>query len=174
MRSLKILVFVALAALLGLGLGGCVFEGTSYLALDYTTLNPPLEIAFPMLPSYVTYGAYYEHPEGTYSAEYRSSNGTYWSFNYLIEVNYGFVGDSSADRFYTLYCDNGGPWLTHFDVASLQSLGGKTAASAPTVRQQEADLSAYDLEHPEPYLWEKSEDGVTFRIEGKRYRLKEG
>ena len=92
-----------------------------------------------------------------------------------MNASQGFIiGTPGADRYYTLFCDHGGPWMTHYDVATLQSLSGRSTAAkpAPVSNPGKVDKSAYDLDHPEPYFWEKTEDGITFRIQGFKYSPK--
>ena len=109
LRKLRVpaLAALALALLLLVGCGPQGEDGTSYLALDWTF--QPLTIDFPQLPAVVVPDTYYWHPEGLYYGEYVAWDGSWWVFDYRIEVDPGdwgiggFPGADGADRFYTMY-----------------------------------------------------------------------
>jgi hypothetical protein len=174
LQFLVIALVLAVAALLA----GCGFRGTSYLALDYTTFEPTT-VYFPALPGTIVWGAYYEHREGTYYGEYTNWDITLtfewlYEFDYTIEVERGFFpGSVGDDRYYTMYLDPGGPDLYFFDVAAaLGGRGAKEPAHSGSVANAPIDKSLYDLAHPEPFSYERSSNGVTFRVTGNRYPRK--
>jgi hypothetical protein len=196
-RNLRVPVLAALALALFVlvGCGPQGEEGSSYLALDWT--YTPISIEFPQLPAVVVADTYYPHPEGLYHGEYIAWDGSWWRFNYEIEVNEGewglggLAGADGADRFYTMYLYSRGPELSFVDLT--QSLGlvephpsGEDPAAAEqdraaglglqpsAARRVEAglpagDASRFDLEHPEPYRFEASGPGYRLLIEGERY-----
>jgi len=169
------------------------------MALDW--VYAPYWLYFPAMPLSGYAGTYYRHPTGTHYGEYIAWDESYYSFYYTIECNEGdkgFLfcrGDDGADRYYDMWLYSWGPELYHFD-ASLQGMqASKTVTLNPKITQEEAkalslalqpsrersfanqtarlDSSAYDLDHPEPYLYEKSGPGFILRIEGTGYRLKQ-
>ena len=165
-----LLVLIGAAALM---LAGCGFLGTSYLALDYSTVEPTT-VLFPQLPDPFFWATYYEHPAGTYYGEY--TNTFFYDFFYTIEESRGFLlGTQGDDRYYTMLLDSGGPVLYYYSSASASLAGKGSQAEKHTgsIANAPADRSLYDLDHPQPFSYEQSSNGVTFRITGNRYRLKE-
>ncbi len=152
-------------------LAGCGLPGTSYLALSYSTVAPS-DLWFPELPDPLDYDTYYEHPAGTYYGEY--TNIVFYDFWYTIEEKRGvFFGSIGDDRYYTMMLDSSGPWMYYEDyAASLAGKGSKAAVPKGSAANASIDRSLYDLDHPEPFSWEKSMNGVTFKVTGNRYRLK--
>jgi hypothetical protein len=176
MKIKKWPLFTAITLVVAIGsiVTGCRFRGTSYLALDYTTYEPT-SAYFPALPDPFYWTTYYEHPEGTYYGEYTNwdaslSVSQLYTFNYTIEVNQGFLPD---DRYYTMYLDPGGPELHYINVAAaLAGKGLKSATHNRSILNAPIDRSLYDLANPEPFSYERSSDGITFRVTGNRYSKK--
>jgi hypothetical protein len=169
-------LLIVLVAAIALMLAGCGFRGTSYLALDYTTFEP-ITVYFPELPDPFVWGAYYEHPDGTYYGEYTNWDILHiglqlYTFNYTIEVNRGFFfGSVGSDRYYTMLLDPGGPVLHFFDVSA--ALTGKASSEHnKSISNRPIDTSQFDMAHPEPFSYERSSNGVTFRVTGNRYPKK--
>jgi hypothetical protein len=187
------LAALALALLLVAGCGPQGEDGTSYLALDWT--YAPLTIDFPQLPGTVVPGTYYWHPEGLYHGEYVAWEGSWWVFTYRIEVNEGdwgiagLPGADGADRFYTMYLYSWGPELSYVELSqSLSLVQPNPSGENPAAREQAraaalslqpsstrrassgtVDASRFDLEHPEPYRFERTGPGYRLLIEGRRY-----
>ena len=169
-RIKKCLGLITIAAALALILTGCGPSGISFLALDYSA-GTVTALDFPVLPAFVTWGEYYQHSEGTYSGAY--TNGVLRSFNYTIEVNPGLLfGKQGEDRYYTMWLEPTGPELYYFDASA--SLAGKVlkASEKSQINNAPIDTSLYDLDHPEPFSYERSFNGVTFRVTGNKYQLK--
>jgi hypothetical protein len=194
-RKLRVpaLVVLALALLLLVGCGPQGEDGTSYLALDWT--YAPLTVDFPMLPEVVLPDTYYWHPEGLYHGEYVAWEGSWWVFSYRIEVDEGdwgiggLPGPDGADRFYTMYLSSWGPELSYVELSQSLSLvqphpAGEAAASreqaraaalslqpsaARRVSSGAVDATRFDLDHPEPYHFERTGPGYRLLIEGQRY-----
>jgi len=192
-RMLPALGALALALLLLAGCGPQGEDGESYLALDWN--NAPLSLDFPALPDVVVPGTYYWHSEGLYPGEYVAWDGSWWVFNYRIEVDEGdwglggWPGADGADRFYKMYLYAWGPELSYVEVSqSLSLVTPEPDGTSPAAREQElaeelglepsasrqaisgsADPSRYDLGHPQPYRWERSGPGYRLLIEGRRY-----
>ena len=165
---------LVVVASLALMLSGCAVSGTSYLALDYN-LGTVTYLYFPALPAFINWGQYYEHPEGTYSGSYENI-GSYDDFLYTIKVNrgVGFIfGAPGDDRYYTMMLEPTGPELSFFDVsASLEGKSSKASAAGGGLENAPIDKSRYDLDHPEPFSYQRSSNGVTFSVIGNRYHLK--
>ena len=187
------LAALALALLLLVGCGPQGEDGTSYLALDWT--YTPLTIDFQQLPAVVVPGTYYWHPEGLYHGEYIAWEGSLWVFNYRIEVDEGdwgiggFTGAEGADRFYTMYLYSWGPELSYVELSSSLSLVqphpdsedpaareqaraaalGVQPSSARSPAAGAIDAARFDLDHPEPYRFERTGPGYRLLIEGQRY-----
>jgi hypothetical protein len=187
------LAALALALLLLVGCGPKGEDGTSYLALDWT--YAPQSIDFAQLPEVVVPGTYYWHPEGLYHGEYVAWEGSWWVFSYRIEVDEGdwgiggFTGADGADRFYTMYLYSWGPELSYVELSqSLSLVKPNPSGEDPAAREQAraaalglqpspgrratsgaADASRFDLEHPEPYHFERTGPGYRLLIEGQRY-----
>jgi len=196
LRKLRVpaLAALALALLLLVGCGPQGDDGTSYLALDWT--YTPITIDFPQLPVVVAPGTYYWHPEGLYYGEYVAWEGTWWRFNYEIEVDEGawgiggITGADGADRFYTMYLYSWGPELSYVELSgSLGLVQPPPEGESPAAREQakaaaldlrpasarslatgSVDASRYDLDHPQPYRYERTGPGYRFLIEGQGYR----
>jgi hypothetical protein len=195
LRKLRVpaLGALALALLLLVGCGPQGDDGISYLSLDWT--YQPQSIDFPQLPDVVTPETYYWHPEGLYHGEYVAWEGSWWSFNYRIEVDpgdwgiAGLPGADGADRFYTMYLYSWGPELSYVELSkSLSLVEPHPQGEDPAAREQAraealglqpsatrqaatgaADPSRYDLQHPEPYRFERTGPGYRLLIEGQRY-----
>jgi len=187
------LAVLALTLLLLVGCGPQGEDGTSYLALDWT--YTPLTLDFPQLPAAVVPGTYYWHPEGLYHGEYVAWEGSWWVFNYRIEVDDGdwgigdIPGPDGADRFYTMYLYSWGPELSYVELSSSLSLvqphpagedpAAKEQARAAALSLQPSstrqapstaiDATRFDLDHPEPYRFERTGPGYRLLIEGHRY-----
>jgi hypothetical protein len=189
--ALAALVLALLLLLLGCGPRGD--DGTSYLALDWS--YAPLSFNFPALPGEVSPGTYYWHPEGLYPGEYVAWDGSWWVFNYRIEVDEGdwgiggIPGADGADRFYKMYLYSWGPELSYVEVSQSLSLVqpnpsgenpdareqaraaalGLQPSSARRVTSGTVDETRFDLEHPQPYHYERSGPGYRLLIEGRSY-----
>ncbi len=187
------LAALALALLLLVGCGPQGDDGTSYLALDWT--YQPQSVDFPLLPDVVAPETYYWHPEGLYHGEYVAWEGSWWSFNYRIAVDEGdwgiggLPGPDGADRFYTMYLYSWGPELSYVELSkSLSLVEPHPAGEDPAAREQAraealglqpsatrqatsgaVDPARFDLEHPEPYRFERTGPGYRLLIEGQRY-----
>ena len=106
-------------------------------------------------------------------------------------------GDDGADRYYDMWLYSWGLEFYYFDDESLQGLpSSKADALASKISREQTkalslqaqpaktkgfanqalrlDAKDFDLEHPEPYLYERSGPGYSLRIEGASYRPKEG
>jgi hypothetical protein len=195
-RKLRVpaLAALALALLLLVGCGPQGDDGTSYLSLDWT--YAPLSIDFPQLPDTVVPGTYYWHPEGLHPGEYVAWDGSWWVFTYRIEVDEGdwgfggWPGADGSDRFYTMYLYSWGPELSYVEISqSLSLVEPLPSGENPAAREQSkaaslglqpstarrvtsapADAARFDLEHPEPYRFERTGAGYRLLIEGQRYR----
>jgi hypothetical protein len=195
LRKLRVpaLAALALALLLLVGCGPQGEDGTSYLALDWT--YQPLTIDFPQLPAVVVPDTYYWHPEGLYYGEYVAWDGSWWVFDYRIQVDAGdwgiggFPGADGADRFYTMYLYSTGPELSYVELSqSLSLVQPHPAGENPAAKEQAraaalgvqpssprqissgtVDASRFDLDHPEPYRFERTGPGYRLLIEGRRY-----
>jgi hypothetical protein len=165
------LPLLALAVAIASVLAGCGFLGTSYLALDFSFVEPTTAL-FPALPDPFFWATYYEHPEGTYYGEY--TNFDFYDFTYTISSNREFFpGSLGDDRYYTMLLDLGGPDLYYYDAAaSLAGKGSQAVAHEGSMSNAPVDRSLYDLGHPEPFSYERSANGVTIRFSGNRYNLK--
>jgi hypothetical protein len=198
LRKLRVpaLAALALALLLLVGCGPQGEDGTSYLALDWT--YQPRTIDFPQMPAVVVPGTYYWHPEGLFYGEYVAWDGGWWVFDYRIEVDPGdwgiggFAGADGADRFYTMYLYSTGPELSYVELSrSLSLVQPHPAGENPAVREQAraaalgvqppsagsvasgpVDAARFDLDHPEPYHFERTGPGYRLWIEGRRYSPK--
>jgi hypothetical protein len=171
MKNRSGLLLTLLAAALALALAGCGFTGTSYLALtDDSGIAD--NIIFPALPVGAFLDTYYEHPDGTYPGEYTWGI-EFHEFYYTIEEERGFFpGTQGSDRYYLMYLESTGPELYY--ASFPLSMAGKGAKQAPSrsLNNSPVDRSLFDLDHPEPYSWERTENGVTFKVTGNRYRRK--
>jgi hypothetical protein len=197
-RSLTSLWAVPVLTLVLSVLSGCGpqgEDGDSYMSLDW--VYAPRYIDIPMLPSVVVAKAYYEHPDGYYDAAYIAWDGSYWVFQYRIEIDrgsWGFLdipGADGADRYYTMQLYSWGPELTYMEVwKSLSGLDAEEPASRERSRAEElgvapsrersyeessaagdepVDISLYDTENPHDYTFETGGPGYRITIQGKRY-----
>ncbi len=187
------LAALALALLLVAGCGPQGQDGNSYLSLDWT--YAPQSLDFPQLPDPVVPGTFYWHPEGLYHGEYVAWEGSWWVFTYHIEADPGnwgiggIPGADGADRFYTMYLYSTGPELSYVELsqslslvkpspsgedpaareqARAAALGLRPSSSGP-VHSGAAEAARFDLDHPEPYRFERSGPGYRLLIEGRRY-----
>jgi hypothetical protein len=108
-------------------------------------------------------------------------------------------GRDGADRYYFMELYSWGPELYYLNDAGSRALGlpappggasaeqfrasaldlrptrGTSVAAGPAGGPPDGpDASLYDREHPEPYLWQREGPGYRLRIEGRRYRPKDG
>ena len=197
MKHRKGILAAALAALLAVfALSGCGpkgEDGDTYMALDW--VYAPRYIDFPMLPHLVIAENYYNHPEGVHYAAYVAWDGTFWDFEYAIEVDEGYwgfmdiPGADGADRFYTLYLYSWGPEMYLLELGKAADAGVRAAAAAASEEAAKAaelgmqgsqerrlqaaearpDLSGYDLEEGDAYGFESRGDGWRISIRGRGY-----
>ena len=176
MRVKKWLLTMTVVVAAALMLTGCGPSGTSYLALTYSIGNIT-SADFPALPPYAIlyFDTYYEHPDGEYYGEYVNDwNFVLHQFWYTIEENLGRFLAAGYDRYYTMWLEPGGPELYYENVsASLAAKGAGAAAHNEQITNAPIDTSRYDLSHPEPFSYERSSNGVTFRVRGNSYKLKQ-
>jgi hypothetical protein len=196
-RSKVFFPFIMLGLIVFGFLSGCGVqgeEGSSYMALDW--VYAPQQLYFPAMPSFGQVGLHYQHPEGTYHAEYVAWDGSYYSFYYTIEVNegeYGLMllpGPDGMDRYYTMYLYSWGPELYYvedeqskaltpeptgtesgsLERARAERLGLEPSRSAEVSNQQTTlEESGYALDDQQEYLFESQGPGYSLRIEGHRY-----
>jgi hypothetical protein len=144
-------------------------------------------------------GTYYWHPEGLFYGEYVAWDGSWWVFDYRIETDEGdwgiggFPGADGADRFYTMYLYSWGPELSYVELSqSLSLVQPNPAGESPAAREQAraaalgvqppsagsvasgpVDAARFDLDHPEPYRFERTGPGYRLLIEGRRFSPKQ-
>jgi hypothetical protein len=197
-RSSALLPVVILGLIVFAFNSGCGMQGedgTSYLALDW--VYAPQQLYFPAMPPLGLAGVHYQHPEGTYYAEYVAWDGSYYSFYYTIEVNEGeygaalLPGADGMDRYYTMYLYSWGPELYYLDDLDSKSLilGSRGAPAASVLLEQqkadqsnlepsggseirstriELDESVYDIDKAQDYLFESRDPQYNLRIQGYR------
>jgi len=199
MNHAKHLLAVTFAALLAVfALSGCGpkgEDGDAYMALDW--VYAPRYIDFAMLPDVVIAENYYGHPQGVYYAAYVAWDGTFWDFEYTIEVDEGYwgfmdiPGVDGADRYYTLYLYSWGPEMYLLELGKYVAGASRAAAGEPAAEEETArraelgiearearrlraaeappDLSGYDLDAVEPYSFESRGEGWRVSIRGMGY-----
>ena len=95
-------------------------------------------------------------------------------------------GEDVADRYYLMYLYSWGPEFYYYDDLSLARINSAAEGVSRLNREAEPEsagslpnraplesvlgLCLYDLDHPQPYIYERTGPRYRLEIEGRRYR----